>query len=387
MEINGAKRACKSCINDQYIYQNLREYGELTECSYCHNIRKTISVELIAKEIEAGISQEYMHFEMEDYNPKTSEYIIDTEILETVLYDKYKCDDILFDDICRYIPIDGWYERDNKYYGDKENIITYSKKWDEFAYMVKYETRYVFFQQWNEDELDTKSKNILGFVADAIEALQLKKYISPNTNFFRGRTHNSIDNKPNNEAALASPPACYAKANRMSAEGISIFYGANNTKTVLAEIYNGKDKYATIAQFKNTNELCLLDLTGFPNSKLPSLFDAKNRGKRDYIRFFNSFIKTIMKPVDQSESIEYVPTQILTEYFRHVYGYGVELDGIIYPSSKNDHGKCYALFFNNERCINGENQALIIEKKSIKTYYVYNKMKYHLVNERGILYK
>jgi hypothetical protein len=165
----------------------------------------------------------------------------------------------------------------------------------------------------------------------------------------------------------------------MSAEGISIFYGANNVKTALAEIYNGAEQYATIAQFRNNQELCLLDLQKVLHMKSPSLFDRRNRDKRGYIGFFKNFVNMITSMVDNTPAIEYVPTQILTEYFRHVYGYGCMFDGIIYPSVKNLHGKCYALFFNNEQCISGRNQRLIMDQNTVKTYRIFNNIKYEEV--------
>jgi len=245
--------------------------------------------------------------------------------------------------------------------------------------MVKYKTRYVFFNQWDEDHEDERAKNILEFISKAVDKLDLIKEVLPQIGFYRGRTHNTRENAFTSDNQLAAPPACYAKANRMSAEGISIFYGANNIKTALAEIYNAIDRYATVAQFKNNQKLFLLDLSKILHMKLPSLFDRENRDKRGYIRFFKEFINMIINPVDNIPAIEYVPTQILTEYFRHVYQYGYLADGIIYPSVKNPNGKCYALFFNNEQCTKGENQRLIMDQTTIKTYQLFNSIQYEEV--------
>lgn len=380
MENINEKRACKSCINDRYIYENFKKYGVMSECSYCQKRRKTISVKEIAEGVEDGITTEYRQCKMEYYNPATGNYTVSTETLDDILFGVYSCRNDLFEDICSYIATDGWYERDNKYIGDKEDISTvYSKEWKTFCHMVKYETRYVFFNQWNEDKQDERAKKILQFISKAVEKLDLIKEISPQTGFYRGRTHHSREEAFSSDKQLAAPPACYAKANRMSAEGISIFYGANNIKTVLAEIYNGMDQYATIAQFKNEDKLLLLDFSKIFHMKLPSIFDRENRDRRGYIRFFKEFINMLISPVDNTPAIEYVPTQILTEYFRHVYMFGCMFDGIIYPSVKNPHGKCYALFFNSEQCINGKDQRLIMDQKTVKTYRILNKIQYEEV--------
>ncbi|MEZ8193165.1 RES family NAD+ phosphorylase [Vibrio sp. 1F279] len=51
--------------------------------------------------------------------------------------------------------------------------------------------------------------------------------------------------------------------------------------------------------------------------------------------------------------IDYVPTQIVTEYFKLIFKYENELsfDGIIYPSSKSKGKKAIVLFANSENCV------------------------------------
>jgi len=55
---------------------------------------------------------------------------------------------------------------------------------------------------------------------------------------------------------------------------------------------------------------------------------------------------------DGMEHIEYVPTQIVAEYFRHVFKQpdDTRLDGILYRSSVSHDGVCVALFCTNEDC-------------------------------------
>lgn len=78
METINENRACKSCINDKYIYNNLKEHGEISECSYCQQRRKTISVKEIAEEIEDGITSEYKQCGMEYFNPVKGKYTVST---------------------------------------------------------------------------------------------------------------------------------------------------------------------------------------------------------------------------------------------------------------------------------------------------------------------
>jgi hypothetical protein len=79
----------------------------------------------------------------------------------------------------------------------------------------------------------------------------------------------------------------------------------------------------------------VLDLSELPS--VPSIF-AASREQRGALQFLWEFVKSITAPVvhDGREHIDYVPTQILTEYFRErVKGSdGSALNGIVYPSAR-----------------------------------------------------
>jgi hypothetical protein len=84
------------------------------------------------------------------------------------------------------------------------------------------------------------------------------------------------------------------------------------------------------------------------------MFDEKNYHKRMPLIFMHGFVKDATKSVvkDGMEHIEYVPTQIVAEYFRHIFRNpdSLSLDGITYRSSVVPQGICFALFCRNEDC-------------------------------------
>jgi hypothetical protein len=100
-------------------------------------------------------------------------------------------------------------------------------------------------------------------------------------------------------------------------------------------------------------EFYVLDLTALPG--VPSLFDDEMRHYRQSLIFLHSFLKDIAKPIqkDGREHIEYVPTQVMTEYFQHIFKFNdaKKLDGMYYPSSRSDSGYSCVLFFNSRNCI------------------------------------
>ena len=65
-------------------------------------------------------------------------------------------------------------------------------------------------------------------------------------------------------------------------------------------------------------------------------------------QFLAAFSDEISKPVahDGSEHVEYVPTQVVSEYFSQVFTYSVgkKVDGLVYPSAVVNGGKNLVVF-------------------------------------------
>jgi hypothetical protein len=117
----------------------------------------------------------------------------------------------------------------------------------------------------------------------------------------------------------------------------------------------------------------VLDLTRIPD--IPSIFDATSNYQRPPLIFLHDFLADFTKKVvkDGREHIEYVPTQVITEYFRRVFrdGEGDELKGIIYPSPRTESGISWVLFFDNDDCIQDDlsikdDKWLCMETASVK---------------------
>lgn len=63
-----------------------------------------------------------------------------------------------------------------------------------------------------------------------------------------------------------------------------------------------------------------------------------------------------------------MPTQVVTEYFRHVFrtNDGKKVDGLIYSSSIRKDGKCIVLFFDSKACSDEKDNIIWLDKNSIK---------------------
>ena len=66
--------------------------------------------------------------------------------------------------------------------------------------------------------------------------------------------------------------------------------------------------------------------------------------------FLKAFAKDISKHIHKNDtSIEYVPTQVITEYIK--FNPTLKVDGIIYPSAKDNNVSNYVLFMDNEQSL------------------------------------
>jgi len=118
-------------------------------------------------------------------------------------------------------------------------------------------------------------------------------------------------------STLGSPPLMRASANRMSPAGISMFYGCDDIPTVVAEIGSHTAKrFAVIGAFETTRLLQMINLAALP--LVPSVFDPEQRKYYYELMFLHGFARDLRAPValDGREHIEYVPTQVVTEYMR-----------------------------------------------------------------------
>ena len=150
---------------------------------------------------------------------------------------------------------------------------------------------------------------------------------------------------PNNWEHL---PSEKASAGRMNPAGISYLYLAFDQQTALAEIHMVQSDQSAIGQFEVLRDLQILNLTKLPD--LPSIFDDNRRDEREGQYFLKSFIEEISKPVtkDGSEHIDYVPSQVVSEYFALVFHTAdkgrVIWMGLFIPSAVHSGGRNLVLF-------------------------------------------
>lgn len=383
----GQTYVCKNCFSDKAIQRYITANAVANECYYCGRISKyrdiaaplDVIIALIHRCVErewADANEEGIPFENGDWQGD----VIHGWSLFPYEIDFPTDNGELQHEIRQSIENRGFC-RINYYGVHPHEALMYS--WDDFCQFVKHHARYLFLKYklpkdaWEEDEHLIPSNKILGELSTIIMKTGLVRKIPAGTKYIRVRIHDSTV-KYATVKELGPPPQYNARySNRMSPAGIPMFYGATKkTTSILETIQKGAESknMATVAIFETLNEFNVLDLTKLP--KLPSFYDEENAKERSIIAFLRSFVEDVSTPIDKDgrEHIEYVPTQIFTEYFRYLFRDidDNEIHGILYPSSKNRRGICCVLFFTDKDCSsstdkNHDKKWLSLDIKSLKT--------------------
>lgn len=245
----------------------------------------------------------------------------------------------------------------------REDGFRYS--WESFCDHTKHKTRFVFFKErrprprkYEMEEWEGQSipYHILLDLGSMVDANRLVKSLPKGTNIVRARQHSPAD-RYSISKDLGPPPKEKASQSRLSPAGIAMFYGAKDEQTAFAETFDPAvtaKNVITFATFRTTRPLLMLDLTNIPD--IPSIFDEVRYNERPPLIFLHHFQSEVSKPIARDGRIhyEYVPTQIVAEYFRHICRERRHrIDGIIYNSSLNQTGVCYCMFGTADSCTDG----------------------------------
>lgn len=240
-----------------------------------------------------------------------------------------------------------WVEREPFVISLREEL---SMKWKQFSDNVMHRQRFTFLanDEFNgkPEETDNGLFDILTEVGSIISEHGLCREILEDTVIYRVRPlKKRVEHKFDE---ITCPPDIVAKQNRMSPAGISMFYGGFDKKIALlegSEKGDGKGWFLT-GEFKPKRPLKVLDLTALPQNITFWLEGFEE------LAFLRSFHDEITRHIERDDRIhvEYVPSQVFTEYLRFIFK-ETPLDGMIYNSSLSE-GKNVVLFCNQEESRN-----------------------------------
>ena len=364
----GGAFACEECVEDPFLKKWILQHASEPDCTYCSRSSQesplAVHVNDLFDLINEGIRTEYGDaIDWYSYDSEDKTFMGHWSDSYELAYDLelFNNDGLLADFVDSF--------RDRMFCPSNPFSLSESEAfisgWQSFVDHVKHKTRYYFLADptaqpdngyQSHDEISVSE--IPAYLGEAVRDLGRISVVGTEEVIFRARL-SRLGETYQRAAELGTVPVEFATtANRMSPAGIPMFYGAGDQGTAIAEVYDKlKDGQqtakASVGAFRPSRPLRLLDLTG--QISLPSLFDPTKRHLREKVKLLRDFAKAIAQPIenDGREHIDYAPTQIVTEYFRHVFSdkEASPIDGIMYLSSRRPDHVCYVLFVDDKHCV------------------------------------
>jgi hypothetical protein len=340
LDETGDRSVCIDCIIDEHLREQVAQHLTEDACTFCgREAEDNVPIAACFEELMRPI-MDAIHFFYESSEESLFGSVMPRYSSQDVAYDI--CAGAVSDDVLQaifaVITEDDW----NEDPGMPRPDVFLRNAWNHFREKVKHETRFVFLsipEQSSPDPDEFTTSETLEKLVDIIQSRGVLTDIPAGRIFYRGRMADESESAAYDASSLGSPPHDKASANRMSPAGISMFYGCDDIPTVVAEIGSRTAReFAIIGAFETTRPLQMVNLAALP--PIPSLFDSEQREHYYELRFVYEFARDLSEPVvlDGREHIDYVPTQVVTEYMRWLPA--VTIDGILFTSAQNGGTSC-----------------------------------------------
>lgn len=171
-------------------------------------------------------------------------------------------------------------------------------------------------------------------LANLVEQHGLVKELPAGTAFFRAREN---ETEPFTQATeLGPPPEGFAlQSNRMNPPGIPMFYGASSAELAIEEV---RSTDVTVGTFLAARPVLVVDLAHLP--RVPGFFCEASRQRIRTLEFLHQLTRAMAEPVAQNNrvNVDYIPTQIVSEFFRDFHFRKGKIDGIQYVTALGSAG-------------------------------------------------
>lgn len=367
---------CRECISDDEIQKLIESRADSRICDFCgkkSRVREIAApLDEVADFMFSAIDREYERA-VEALGWDSAEggyqgsYWDSRELLTEVIGLDFPNDDDdrLLDILAECFGDEPWCERDPYALRQDERLIS---SWDDFCNLIKHQRRYFFIHEKKESfhqREDLPPAELLQFIGKTVERHTLIRRLSAGTLIYRARQQKQGEILDNPHDFGPPPVERALRSNRMSPAGIVMFYGSDDEKTAIAEIDDDPKLGIAVGIFRLTREATILDLTKLPD-RVP--FFKQEPENQEYtfdrygINFLHSFVATVAAKIEaeEREHVDYVPTQVITEWFRTVFRQGKSrLDGIYYPSTQRRGGTSIVLF--------ADKDAVVLSREQIKS--------------------
>jgi hypothetical protein len=318
------------CVEDEYLKKIVQEKGELQLCSECGtDTRKAFTAEDLA------------------------------EVLDPILQEHYAQGE----EVKRFGPDDEeWWEQE----GDPLSHIVQEPLGQYFSFNDEIVDALIE----NDDALPQDGEepffsNDINYVSTGLRPYRLRGWwdvtvvreLPEGSELFRARICDSNEKLKNAITDplkhIGPPPPERARAERMSVDGVAVFYGALESETCLAELRPTIGGEAAVITVRTTKTLRLLDFTRIKDSHhVLSYFQPDFNEQAEKNIFLRQLGSLISQPVRPGRESDYLITQTMAEYLAHVHGEQSDgslfraepFDGLLYKSVQRKGGTNIVLF-------------------------------------------
>ena len=355
---------CYECVGDDHLKEEIRREGHERECHFCGKTQKAWPLDELAGRIQGVIEQ---HFQITPSDPSEEGLPYDKDIdwerrgepVADVIAEIAELEPELAEavrdrisDQTSWDAHDGGYEdpfgSDTHYEEGRPDTGNFHESWWFFRQEIK--TRSRFFGRLAQQALD----EIFGDLA-SLKTWQgtpaIKQILPTDEHRFFHRARIAYSESELREILtapvkkLGPPPSRLARAGRMNAAGISVFYGAIEDETCIAEARAPVGSYVVLGRFELIKPVRILDLDVLTKVVTEgSWFHPEFTTRSNRAAFLRRLAAEISQPImPRDEEFEYLPTQAVSEYLASCVE--PHLDGIIFHSAQTaGEGRNVVLF-------------------------------------------
>ena len=349
-------QCCANCFVSPKLKEYIDDEGTVGDCAFCSSKDvKCLKVSDLLEYFEP-IFEMYRKIEYGRDFIQGDDPIDHGEFLPDLIENDWNpifsddFDEDMLDDFWDSLTKQDWIDKDNlpidlsAFYVMIED--SFEDYWDSFSDYLRTNRRFTIIR---DDVLQ-----FTDFLPELLSGIEVQ--VNSGDKYYRARLGTGDETEPfPKEKMGAPPPEKTLSGGRANPPGIPFLYLTDEEKTAIAEVRPWKGATVSIATFTTKKEISLVDLT--PKFYIDDPFYYGDN--LEYVIKDNSILRRLArelsKPINPGKiSIEYIPTQYVTEIIRNL-----EYDGMIYPSALGK-GKNIVLF----------DEAVVECMDDVKLHYV-----------------
>ncbi len=351
---------CSDCIQDVHLKEIATKEGEPLICSVCmDDKRDCLGVEQLASLLEPvmrshfSIGKEVQRLDTDDKLVWDQEGDDLSWVVQEVLGQYVEFERELIHAIIKlddYRPQDG----EDPFWEDTANYVPtnaydqFRAKWD--GALEELKSRQRFFSQSAKElfsdlfnEVDTLVISDNGVIVPVVRSLETGTVLHRSRLCRSNEWLKDFYRDPFTQ--VGPPPQISARAGRMNADGIVVFYGAIEQETCLAELRPPLGGFVVAISVRTAKPLRILDFIRLDKARdytalsyFQPTFDAE-LAKRRFLRRLHTLVSRQITPGHETD---YLITQTMAEYLTHLAE--PPFNGVIFSSPQAKGGQNIVLF-------------------------------------------